>query len=111
MALTAQLSRQVASDVQQRGRQYYASGVVEILDGDEWWVRALVQGNEQYHVSLTFEKKSLKIWCSCPYYEDRGTPCKHIWATILAAEARGYLTGAGALRRLRLVEDEDLREQ
>jgi hypothetical protein len=107
MVLTSQVSRQVAGDVQRRGRQYYASGAVEVLDGDEWSVRALVQGTEQYQVRLTREEKRLKVWCTCPYYQDRLDPCKHIWATLLAAERRGLLRGTGGSGRLQLVDDEE----
>src|SRR6266852_6475958 len=106
MIRTTQLSRQVAGDVQRRGRQYYARGAVEIQGGDDWSVRAQVQGSEQYQVSLKRERKRLKVFCSCPYYEDRDKPCKHIWATLLAAEARGLLNGPGGMARLRLVDDE-----
>jgi superfamily II DNA or RNA helicase len=107
MVLTTQLSRQVATAVQRRGRQYYASGAVQLLSGDSSSVRALVQGTEQYRVTLTRTRKHLKVWCTCPYYEDRGEPCKHIWATLLAAEARGFLAGTGGSERLRLVDDEE----
>src|SRR5216683_6156804 len=106
MIRTTQLSRQVAGDVQRRGRQYYARGAVEIQDGDDWSVHALVQGSEQYQVSLTRERKRLKVFCSCPYYQDRVKPCKHIWATLLAAEARRLLNGPGGMARLRVVDDE-----
>jgi superfamily II DNA or RNA helicase len=107
MVLTTQLSRQVAGAVQRRGRQYFASGAVQLLNGDTWSVRARVQGTEQYQVTLTRAKKYLKVWCTCPYYEDRGEPCKHIWATLLAAEERGFLAGGGRDERLRLVDDEN----
>jgi superfamily II DNA or RNA helicase len=107
MVLTAQLSRQVAGAVQRRGRQYYTSGAVEIVGGDERSVRALVQGTEQYQVRLTRERKHLKVWCTCPYYQDRLDPCKHIWATLLAAEDRGLLLGSGSSERLRLIDDEE----
>src|SRR5262249_9592375 len=107
MILTKQLSRQVAGDVQQRGRQYHARRAVTILEGDAWSVRALVQGGSQYEVSLTREGRQLQVFCSCPYYQDRLTPCKHIWATVLAAEERGYLIGPGGTARLRVVDDEE----
>jgi len=35
--------------------------------------------------------------CECPFFESEG-PCKHLWATILAAEAKGFLSDAAALR-------------
>jgi superfamily II DNA or RNA helicase len=107
MILTSHVARQVAGDVQRRGRQYYASGAVKILDGNERSVRALVQGTEQYEVRLTREGKRLKIWCTCPFYQDRLDPCKHIWATLLACEHRGLLLGYGGSGRLQLIDDEE----
>ena len=29
--------------------------------------------------------------CTCPYFNPQGEPCKHLWATLLLAEARGLL--------------------
>lgn len=107
MSLVSQVAYQVAGDVRSRGRPYYTSGAVSILAGDNRSVRAKVQGTELYHVSLKRTRKSLKVACSCPYYEDRLRPCKHIWATILAADAKGYLRGAGGGGRLRVVDDEE----
>jgi hypothetical protein len=104
--LTTLLSSQVAGGVKRRGRQYFASGAVQILHGDDRSVYALVQGNDQYDVNLTLRKNSLKVSCSCPYFEGIVEPCKHIWATILAAEARGHLRGSGKNGKLRLNVDE-----
>ena len=33
----------------------------------------------------------LTLFCDCPYYDEVGG-CKHIWATILAADAQNYFT-------------------
>jgi hypothetical protein len=95
MGLTKKLARGVAGDVRARGRQYYTSGAVRILHGDAQSVRAEVDGTEIYRVSLHRRKKALRVCCSCPYFQDRGVPCKHVWATILAAEHKGYLQGPG----------------
>ena len=35
--------------------------------------------------------------CDCPYFQDRFVICKHIWASLLEAERRGYLLGDGDL--------------
>src|SRR4051812_43860738 len=91
MALTTELARQVPADVQSKGRDYYARGAVRIHRGNAREVEAIVQGGELYDVTLKRKGKSVHAWCSCPYCEDRGEPCKHIWATLLAAEARGDL--------------------
>ena len=32
-----------------------------------------------------FSREQLAVCCTCPYYDEHAT-CKHIWATILAAD-------------------------
>ena len=92
-SLTAALSRQVASDVQARGRRYFSSGAVRSVRGDEWILEAFVRGSDLYRVSMNREDDTLIVSCTCPYFDDRFTPCKHIWATLLVAEEKGYLLG------------------
>lgn len=78
-------------------------GAVDILEGGPWSVEATVQGTYQYSVSISWAKKSLGVRCSCPYYEQSLDTCKHIWATLLAAEEQGYLEGV-ANQHLRISE-------
>ncbi|MBV9126426.1 MAG: SNF2 helicase associated domain-containing protein, partial [Planctomycetes bacterium] len=106
MSLTQQARAEVADDVRQRGQAYYAEGAVEILHGDQSVVRAQVQGSDLYQVKLSRTKRALRVWCSCPFFEDRGEPCKHIWATLLAADARGCLRDLSFTGPLQIVEDE-----
>ena len=40
------------------------------------------------------ETAKLHVSCSCPYFSPTGDPCKHLWATILMADARGLLQSA-----------------
>ncbi|MBV8845042.1 MAG: DEAD/DEAH box helicase [Bryobacterales bacterium] len=44
-----------------------------------------------YDVELFLEDNALTARCDCAYFETDGG-CKHLWATILAAEAHGYLS-------------------
>ena len=101
--LTSNLSWQVGKNFQQRGRLYFLHGAVDILEGGPWSVEATVQGTHQYSVNISCAKKSLGVRCSCPYYEGSLDTCKHIWATLLAAEEQGYLEGV-ANRPLRISE-------
>jgi hypothetical protein len=94
MALTTYLAREIRSDVRQRGRPYFTGGSVHILHGDAQAVEATVQGTQMYEVSLARAKKAVKVFCSCPYFLDHEDACKHVWATLLAAEGRGYLLGS-----------------
>ncbi|MCZ6623167.1 MAG: DEAD/DEAH box helicase [Deltaproteobacteria bacterium] len=77
---------------------------MEILEGDPWSVEATVQGTRRYFVSISGKKQSLSVSCTCPYYEGYRETCKHIWATLLAAEEQGYLVGAGNSRPLQIEE-------
>jgi superfamily II DNA or RNA helicase len=58
-------------------------------------VEAEVRGSfGNYFVELSWNGHGLETFCDCPA-ADMG-PCKHIWATLLAAEARGYLSNVRA---------------
>src|SRR5437868_2281475 len=107
MTLTTEISGQVDYGVQERGRKYYRRGAVRIVRGDKGSVRAVVHGSRRYHVDLWREGKSVLVSCDCPYYQDDLTPCKHIWATLLAAEAKNYLGSPGLGQPLRLVPNEE----
>ena len=109
MSLTTTLTKQVPSLIRERGQQYCHSGAVRIQHGDAWCVEARVRGSQTYQVSLFRTGNTIESRCSCPYFDDNFETCKHIWATILMAQASGYLHGDGGSAKLRLTEmtDED----
>ena len=65
---------------------------VKIRMGSPSEVGALVQGSELYNVSLKWSNGKLTAGCDCPFFEEHGNLCKHIWATILEADERGHLS-------------------
>src|SRR5205809_386604 len=91
MYLTNKFSSKFTNRVRSRGQSYFSNGQVKIYEGNKQTVRAVVSGGEDYDVLLTIQGRDLCVACSCPYYEN--DLCKHIWATIAAAERKGYLTG------------------
>jgi hypothetical protein len=97
MNLSTRLDGESDAAVRQRGRSYYIQGRVRILHGGASEVEARVRGSRSYEVSLDFaaEVGVLNAWCDCPYFGSDG-PCKHVWATVLAADAQGYLSAAAA---------------
>src|SRR3970282_1601178 len=96
--LTEQIADEVGRLSQERGRQYYIRGAVKKIDGDGTSVNAVVQGTMRYHVEIMSLDDFLDYSCSCPYFERDLEPCKHIWATCLAAEQKGYLKDIGVDR-------------
>jgi hypothetical protein len=94
MNLSTRLTGDFSATVRNRGKNYYWQGRVRIRHGSTSEVGALVRGSHNsYEVSLDWENGVLIASCDCPYFESDG-PCKHIWATILAADARGHLSAA-----------------
>ena len=90
--LSTQLAPQFTRSVRHRGEEYYWRDQVRIERASETQLRARVRGSQTYDVELNFRDGMLSVWCDCPYFVDNGVPCKHLWATILAAEAQGGLS-------------------
>src|SRR5688572_27956868 len=77
-------------NAQQRGWQYLNQ--VHALAGDRQGVTAEVHGSEVYDVEIRTDGRHLRVWCSCPYFADRASGCKHLWATAVLANENGWLT-------------------
>jgi superfamily II DNA or RNA helicase len=91
MDLSSVLASSVASQVRQRGEAYLREGRVRIVAQGKDFVSARVSGSSPYDVELARTSDSLVVSCTCPYYERDLDVCKHIWAAVLAAGAKGYL--------------------
>ena len=79
---------------QQRGWQYLNQ--VHALAGDAHSVSAEVHGTDVYDVEIRTDGPQLRVWCSCPYFADRSSGCKHLWATAVLATENGWLTNLPA---------------
>src|SRR5687768_17533938 len=81
-------------DVKSRGREYFRRRAVRILQVSPQAVTATVQGTDAYGVLVKWApQEGPEYECTCPFFQDRGEGCKHIWATILQANAEGVLPG------------------
>jgi superfamily II DNA or RNA helicase len=78
-----------------RGFNYFREGRVVITRGTPSAVEARVRGNRPYNVEITYREPVLKVKCECEYFASSGA-CKHIWATLLAAEEQTFLSEAAA---------------
>jgi superfamily II DNA or RNA helicase len=73
-----------------KGLEAYTRGAVHLQRGTNAEVLAEVQGSSSRAVLLAWHEDELEYTCSCPLAQS-GQPCRHLWAAILLAEARGYL--------------------
>jgi superfamily II DNA or RNA helicase len=96
--------------VQSRGQRYFHERRVRLGSTDGETVRAAVAGSSgDYEVLLDWSDARngiVESSCTCPYFEDQGL-CKHIWATMLAADARGLGPRAGSRKLSVLTPDSD----
>ncbi len=93
MKLSQLLQNEFDRTIRQRGASYFSSGLVRLAEGSPRTVKAIVRGSEKYQVTLTRKQETIEASCSCPYTDSFGEPCKHLWAVVLAADAKGYLLG------------------
>ncbi|HKE24563.1 MAG TPA: SNF2-related protein [Bryobacteraceae bacterium] len=91
VTLSQQLEPGFSPVSRRRGQNYYREGRVRIEHGSENYVEAEVRGSQnRYTVELDWSGGELSMFCECPAFENGS--CKHLWAAVLAAEARGYLS-------------------
>ncbi len=102
MKLAHTLAHEFHRSVRERGWHYV--NAVRIHDGSASAVTARVKGNEDYEVRLELDGDRLKCECTCPYFENLD-PCKHLWATILVADQRDFLSEALEHPRLKLAPE------
>jgi hypothetical protein len=104
MGIAQKVSREFSDAVRARGQSYFAKGRVVITGATAGEVVARVRGTVKYRVRLRLRGAKLHATCNCPYFGPAGEPCKHLWATLLMADARGLLAAA-PVRPLRLICD------
>jgi len=112
MSLKGKFAHEFNPRIRDRGIAYFRSGAVQIVDSSDVRVEAKVKGSIDYFVRLEIGINTLKVACTCPYFEG-GEECKHVWATILAADNRNLLSQIDQQGPIKLVYDdkavEDLR--
>src|SRR5712664_1614368 len=93
MYLQRQLAKDFSPGVRGRGAEIHRFHQVNLVSGDRWQVLAKVQGSRMYQVNLSRQDDEVHVLCNCPFFETESA-CKHIWATILAADEKSYLLGS-----------------
>jgi len=110
MSLKSRFSPEFNPKIRDRGFAYFRAGAVEILEHSDSHVLAEVTGTRDYLVLLTLTLNSLEVACTCPYFYD-GEDCKHIWATMLAADSKNYLSEVDRHGPLKLDYDYEALEE
>lgn len=70
----------------------YHSGSVEVSHATSTEITGTIFGTHPYFASLEFRPNGvLEAHCDCPYFNDYRDACKHLWALVLTANAKGKL--------------------
>jgi superfamily II DNA or RNA helicase len=88
MPFSVKLSANFESVIRQRGSAYFQEGKVKVKEAAGDLVLARVEGSRSYGVGLRRDGDTLMGFCDCPLFKERHVLCKHIWALVLAVEAR-----------------------
>lgn len=107
--LSTKLAHIFEPAIRGRGHNYFAQGQVRIESGSAYQVHAMVRGTQFYEVEMRWENGDLSLYCACPYFDTDG-PCKHLWATVLETERKGYLTAVAKVQNVIEADGEDLDE-
>jgi superfamily II DNA or RNA helicase len=102
------LKPKFSATVRQRGAMYFRQGRVTITESEFDLISAAVQGSRSrpYDVHIALGVDTLYFRCTCPYFDEWGN-CKHVWATLLAADKARKLNVLGSLLSVQMVEGED----
>jgi hypothetical protein len=107
MPLTKKFADEFSHTAQAEGEKIFHRGGVKFDDHQPEYLEATVEGGQPYSVYLSREKGAVRYACDCPHYTSTGSPCKHVWATLLAAEKDGYVDQWKTDRHLDLLPDDD----
>ena len=92
-------ARDFNGGVRSRGQKYFESGRVLVAHHDPDRMTATVQGSGSFNYLVVLtglpEMSAIVAACTCPYY-DGGDLCKHIWATLLEAQAFEWAADANS---------------
>src|SRR5271165_918908 len=94
MGIAQKVARNFSDAVRSRGQSYFVKGRVTLMTARAGEVIARVRGTSKYRVRMRLRGSKLLASCTCPYFSPQGEPCKHLWATLLLAQARGLLQSA-----------------
>ena len=97
--LARALQHDVPHQTRVKGADYFHRGAVRKVQRTDRGVTAIVRGTFDYVVSIDHESGGFIGSCECPYFSDRGSVCKHIWAVLLAPETEAALAASGPIPR------------
>jgi superfamily II DNA or RNA helicase len=93
MTLTELLEGRFRADVRFRGAAYFKAERVAIARVTPNELFAVVRDGVEYQTQLSRHDGRLKLYCNCAKTAQADSTCKHLWATVLAADEGCFVSG------------------
>lgn len=93
MSLSKVLESKFRGDIRFRGAAFHSTDKVEITHVTADHVYGVVVDGVEYQTQLARTESALTPFCTCAKPGQPEIFCKHVWATILATDAGGYVDG------------------
>ncbi len=94
VSLATLFEQKFRGDIRFRGAAYLEAERVAVTRVLPDHIFAVVRDGDEFQTQLTRNNGELKMFCTCVGDAKTKQPaCKHLWATLLAVDAGGYLSG------------------
>ncbi|MCH2211166.1 MAG: SNF2 family helicase [Fuerstiella sp.] len=90
MTLSELLQNRFRADLRHRGAAYIEAERVSLVRVTAENVFGMVVDGVEYNTQLRHQESDIALFCTCDQFAKSGA-CKHLWATVLAADLEGHV--------------------
>lgn len=91
MTLAELLQARFRADIRHRGAAYLEAERITLLRVTEENIFGVVQDGAEFQTQLRQQPEDVGLFCTCEQFA-KSKVCKHLWATVLAADQGGYVS-------------------
>lgn len=93
MTLAELLQTRFRADIRHRGAAYLEAERITLLRVTEENIFGVVQDGAEFQTQLRQQPEDVGLFCTCEQFA-KSKVCKHLWATVLAADHGGYVSAS-----------------
>lgn len=93
MTLAELLQNRFRADLRHRGAAYIEAERVSLIRVTPENVFGVVVDGVEHQTQLRYQESEMGLFCTCDQFA-KSKACKHLWATVLTADAEGYVNPA-----------------
>jgi hypothetical protein len=91
MTLAELLQNRFRADLRHRGAAYIEAERITLVRVTPENIFGIVQDGAEFQTQLRYQPDDVVMFCTCEQYA-KSKVCKHLWATVLAADSGGYIS-------------------